>query len=109
VNHHGRSGKFSIRRCTDTKEGPRVFCKYNVVYNMVKDDIQIDHLRCMKKKWCDKTVNMDAIDREQLVTELFKQHCLRITHSLKTGDNQISAEFVDQYEENGKMVDCIMI
>jgi len=109
ADHHGIRGGFKIHRCTKTKEGDFLHCEYNVHYDKLRkpEPITIDHLRCTKREMCDK--NITNVDRNQQVTEKFLQHCIEITHSLKTGDKKITGKFIDEYKEkDGTMHKCVM-
>merc|ERR1719513_290316 len=116
VDHHGMFGDFKVERCVKIKEGC-VWCQYLVHYDKLHNQIQL----VGKKKGvkCTKTPRPDCkgvrtrrgeIDRDQVVTELFLQHCISIKHNLWSVNSLDEAKFIDKYQEkDGSWHDCHVI
>ncbi|XP_023327062.1 uncharacterized protein LOC111700408 isoform X2 [Eurytemora carolleeae] len=93
AHHHGAFGSFVIGRCTGTTEGDLLYCKYSVDYDRDEDFIDIKKISCVRKKGCDREVG--NYNKKQMVTNLFIQHCIEITHDFRNADSKDwSARFV---------------
>eukprot|EP00091_Calanus_sinicus_P024745 TRINITY_DN905_c0_g2_i1.p1 TRINITY_DN905_c0_g2~~TRINITY_DN905_c0_g2_i1.p1 ORF type:complete len:163 (+),score=38.41 TRINITY_DN905_c0_g2_i1:64-552(+) len=116
VDHHGMFGDFRVERCVKVKEGA-VTCKYLIHYDKLHNKIQIvgkkKGMKCVKAP----TPNCPGIrtrsgkiDRDQVVTELFLQHCISLTHNLWSINSLVEAKFIDKYQDkDGKWHKCHVI